>query len=762
MGRPAEGNRLDEEGRDPPETPAPVFAARALKSAIFGTPAPPIDDDTVFEEERQTIAAGRERAKLQARSWSPNKPPGILLTPGTATTRRKTVSFGNEIENKQDEKRNAIETAGLDVDPDDFTGNFPSPFVAKSDTPTKPARKTTLTKALENAREGKAAKSETTRTSSEPQPSSKNTNTTKDKNVLSSEHGRQQSSRDTERKLEEGDTLTGEMTMDLNQPHSQSGRYWKSEYESYHEQALAEMKKLIGYKQLVKQYAKLKDAENIDLSEKLKEYKQAIVSMEDKISQLSSRVTRSGIGGNDDRSPELVKELARHTALSVQYKSKVAEFEAVLEDDHISNSPVKQRQNSSHRSEETKIYTTLELVKAREQLTEMASLRDEVQTLRQSLSTAEKSTQKLQEENIRLTEQLLHANLRFEKHIEKCEKKRKSVDEQRQKRDEVVQNLQSDYDKLREAAKSQRRDSEHLLRKRHEQIVELKQEIASLRGAGSTAQELQRALQGKDTQHDRTIFEYETQIENLKAKQELDSTVESSLKDKRGRHYNAPNTASKPHSLNENAQVRESFIPVSSQSISRPSKVLMSSKIAYSQTPNGSPRRRSSHSALSELVNFGKNQPTPFQRSGPVQHTPLTHVTPLISRFSNMSLDSPDMQLPSPEPSLPRATSRAIHERSCHPNHGPSMFNIASSPPKAAIVRPRVSNELPRQKSNSNMGSRLTTNLASSRGVTSDTARVRGSIPPERAAAAKARLEQKQAEKRRAQAANVDKENILN
>ncbi|KAH9215744.1 hypothetical protein DL95DRAFT_388368, partial [Leptodontidium sp. 2 PMI_412] len=52
LGRGAEGNRVDEYNpdREPPETPAPVFAARALKSAIFGVPARP-DDDTIYEIE---------------------------------------------------------------------------------------------------------------------------------------------------------------------------------------------------------------------------------------------------------------------------------------------------------------------------------------------------------------------------------------------------------------------------------------------------------------------------------------------------------------------------------------------------------------------------------------------------------------------------------------------------------------------------------------------------------------------------------------
>lgn len=714
----------------------------------------------MLEEQRKSRVAVRERAESQARSLSPTKLPGILLTPGTATTRRKTVSFGNEI--PEDAKKNASEVPGQGRPSEDLPGKFPSPFVSRLDASVKPARKTTLTETLENAREGKSAKSEATRTSSKSQPKPKENNFMVDTKGFASGSVRQQSNQDPSRQMQDGDTLTGDMTVDLNQPHSQSGRYWKSEYEQYHEQALAEMKKLIGYKQRAKEYAQMKDTENLNLSGKLKEYQHAIGSMEYKISQLSAQVALAGTDGNDDLSPELVKELARQTALSVQYKSRVAEFQAALEgSDDISHSPIKQpRASCIPEGPNDHSTRARELKNAREQLKEMASLKNEIRTLRQSLSTAERSNQKIQEENTRMAEELLQANLRLERHLENCEKRRRSFDEQRQKRDEIVQKLQNDYDNLKESAKSQRRDAEQFLKKKHEQIVELKKEVASLRGVSSNAIELQRALQKKDTQHDHTIAEYQTRTVDPteKQRQHLDAATSSMG----ARTYDALDLTLKPILLNEGIRASESFIPVSNQTICPPSKAFISSKNVRSETPTGSPRPRSSHTALSELVNVEKNQPTPFQRTGPVQHTPLAHVPPLTPGFSKMSSKSSEMQLPSPESSLPRITSRAIHERSCHTSPGPSMFNVASSPPKAAIVRPRVSNELSRQKSNSNLGTRVPTNLSSSRGTGSDTSRVRGCIPPERAAAAKARLEQKQAEKKRAKAQSADKENVRN
>ncbi|KAL2068171.1 hypothetical protein VTL71DRAFT_16269 [Oculimacula yallundae] len=763
LGRPTEG-RVDDDNpdREPPETPAPVFAARALKSAIFGAPAPP-DDDTIYDIEREF---GAEASKVtkdpQPRNLSPTKPPGILLTPGTATTRRKTVSFGNDVAEKEVDK-NTAGRRGRNRLLDDSDKQLPTPFVTRPETSSRPVRKTSLTQALEDSRQEKTPKSEPKRASMEVEPATKRAPATKDKITAVDTISKDSQSKQRDsglRQSVEGDNTDMDMTVDLNIPHSRSGKYWKSEYEQYHEEALLGMNKLMAYKELAKSYAKHKDAENIDLAKKLKESQQTVAIMEDRMFEVSARIALLGKDGNGDDAPELVKELARQAALGVQYKAQVEEFRAALEGDESSPSKHARKHRSSRRLEENDIDTSRELRQARVQLKEMASVKEEVSSLRQSLSTAEKSVQKLQDENTKLAQQLLHADLRLEKHLETCEKKRHSSDEHRQKRDEAVQNLQNDYDRLKEQAKSQRRDAEHLLKRRHDQVVELKKEIASLRGADANAQDIQTVLQEKTSEHDRTVAELRLEIEELKDKLKQSVKETPSSKGTRERRLDMSSLTSKPLPVIEPPPVRDSQIPVSSQSLSRPSKVIMASKHSRSETPTGSPKHRSSYSALSELTNGGNGEPTPFQRSGPVQHTPLGPITPLANRFSNLSLESSEMHLPSPEPSLPQITSRAIHDRNCRPSPAPSMFNIASSPPKAAMVRPRVSNELLRQKSNSNLGSRQNANMASSRISNIDSSRMRNPIPPERAAAARARLEQKQAEKRRAQALGVGKENV--
>ncbi|KAK0116242.1 hypothetical protein ONS95_013267 [Cadophora gregata] len=767
LGRTAEGNGDDDQylDRDPPETPAPVFAARALKSAIFGA-LPQQNDDTIYEiDTKSGLEAGKDARDLQPRNISPTKPSGILLTPGTATTRRKTVSFGNEVVDKDVDKKTAAQRVTRRSRlSDDGEKQASTPFAQATEEPTRAARKTTLTRALEKVRE-ETPKIETRQPSKELDLEPRKSRTSIE-TALNTESVNpikpQQSSRVLPRHSDDDDNTDLEMTVDLKYPRSQSGKFWKAEYQQYHENALLEMKKVLAYKELAKSYAKHKDAQNIELTKKLNDAQKQVKDMEDKMFELSARITLSGKDGNGDEAPELVQELARQAALGVQYKAQVEEFRAALEGgDNNQNSPSKHARNrrASRQSEEAEIDTHRELKRLHEQLKEMASMKDEFSSLRQSFSAAEKLVQKLQDENSKLTQQLLHADLRLEKHLEKCEQKRQSLDEQRQRRDEIVQNLQNDYDKLKEQAKSQRRDAEHLLKKRHDQVVDLKREIASLRAADTNAVEFQRVLQEKTAVHDRTVAELQKQIADLKGKfqQNTKETASSGLS--RERIFDASVLASKPLPSLASSQARESQIPISSQFVSRPSKVLMASKTSKSETPTGSPRRRSSYSAMSEMTNRGHGEPTPFQRSGPVQHTPLGPLTPLTNRFSTLSKDSGEVHQHYSEPSLPPATSRAIHERSCRPSPGPSIFSIASSPPKAAVVRPRISNELSRQESQSNINSRQNANTASSRLSNLDSSRMRNPIPPERAAAARARLEKKQAEKKRVQALGADKEN---
>lgn len=724
-----------------------------MKSAAFGTPAPP-DDETIHEIEKtkkQEEPTPRKSTKdVQSRSISPTKPPGILLTPGIATSRRKTVSFGHEVLDKAE--KNAIEKGTTK----DAAGKRHSSGEAKSDQPSKLTR---LTRALENAREGRAGRagSERSRGSFESHPLLDVDPSGDDKEATNAQFERRasknsKSNQDLVQELMTGQHSDGDMTMDLNEPHSQSGKYWKSEFEQYHDEAQAEMKKLTRYRNLAKSYAKKKDAEALDLAEKLKEEQRRVVSMEDKISKLSAEIATSGLEGEEDKSPVLIKELARQTALAVQYRAQVEEFRAALEgnDCHIdarnggkrSTSPIKDQAQSL-------LDTQQELKRTREHLKEMGALRDVLRETKKKLATAEEISKKLQEENTKLTQELLHSDLRLENEIEKSEKRRQSFQERLQKKDEALQSLQKDYDTLKESAKSQRRDAEHLLKKRHDQVVELKKELASRKSAESTVKDLQQALQEKTAEHNKVISDYQRQIERLINTQSED--IQMVTLPTNAALAQASQTTTMIVSNHENSHPRDSQIPVLSQSLARPLKALATTKHSRSENPAGDLGTRSSHAALSNIINGASSERLAPQISSSVQYTPMAN------RFSDLSLEAPDMALRSPEPSvLSQAHGRAIHEKNCQPSPRPSMFIIPSSPPKRAMMRSRTSGELARQRSINALAN------ASSRLSSLEGSRTRNTLPPERAAAAKARLEQKNAEKKRAQAMGVEKENIRN
>lgn len=668
----------------------------------------------------------RDMAASRPGNISPTKPPGILLTPGTATSRRKTVSFGNEVVDK----------------PDEGKGTTQPPRRRAS---SRASRKTSLTQQLEDAREVKASKTAANKPSTQSIPPV-NVETRGAKAAAEKEQFEPSKTKKPEKSNQEllqemvsGATSNNDMTLDLNEPRSQSGRYWKSQFQSYHDEAKAELQNLLKYKQLAKMYAKSRDSEATNLHEMLRDEQRKVAKMEEKISQLSARIATAGLEGIDDESPELIKELARQTAMALQYKSQVEEFRAALED----GSPEKRNSQdgkilTSPRTEQTLLETNRELKKAREQLREMSSLRSELDSVRHSLSTAEKTIRKLQDENTKLTQELLHADLRLEKHVEKSEKRRQSAEEQRQRKEEALKTLQKDYNEMKERAKSQRRETEHLLKQKHDQAAEMRKEIASLRGADSTAQDFHQALERKTKEHDKIVADLQAEIASLKAKNRRREEIVVS------KTSSMPPPERVPVS-NENFQAHESQIPVSTPAISKPLKTVASARHLRSNTPAGSPlpRTRSSHSALSEIVNQADVDTVPPTRtSGPVGYTPL------MKRFSDMSIASPDLKFSSQEPT-PQLPSREIHQRNCRPSPMPSMFNIPSSP-KPAMMRPRVSDDLPRKRSSNDLLGRRQPSVNSSQMPGSESSRVRGNLPPERAAAARARLEQKNAEKKRA------------
>lgn len=394
-----------------PDTPAPVFAARAFKRALFGTPAP--QREVQSRKETRAAAARSEKPKPSTTDEhkgyeSPTRPQGILLTPGTGTSRRKRVSFGR------------------DVKPNTATANAEA---AKSRPRTK------LQEALEKSRK------ENSRASGDDQARKPNF----DPDEAEGDGA-----------WEEVDELDREpdITVDLNEPRSQSGQYWKSEFQKYHDEARSEMEKLVKYKQLAKSYAKAKDAEALDLNERLKEEQSKVVQMEQKITELAGQVTAKQGQGKDTRDDrKLMKDLTRQTALAVQYREQVEELETLLrESGYDADGNRRRRGGTSPRTTQTLLETQRELRKAREQVKELNDLRYELKCVKTDLSTSEQRGLKLEGEKKKAVADLAKSEIK----VADLERKLANAEQERQRKDSQYEKLKADYDALREKNKMQK------------------------------------------------------------------------------------------------------------------------------------------------------------------------------------------------------------------------------------------------------------------------------------------------------------------
>jgi hypothetical protein len=184
---------------------------------------------------------------------SPTK--GILMTPGTAAARRKTVTFGDHVlDNAKDKVKDGSKT-GL---PADFPGKFPSPWVQQADkmedagTPNERKRsRSKLTEDLHKAKEESAKK----------------------------------------KAAENGDQRLGEQNYgDAEEPDSESGRYWKAEFDSYRERTIREVKKLIAKQRAAKSFARDKDLQCIELSDQLRHEKKRAEKLELRAAELEAQV----------------------------------------------------------------------------------------------------------------------------------------------------------------------------------------------------------------------------------------------------------------------------------------------------------------------------------------------------------------------------------------------------------------------------------------------------------------------------------------
>ncbi|KAL2172529.1 hypothetical protein VTG60DRAFT_5283 [Thermothelomyces hinnuleus] len=442
-----------------PDTPAPVFAVRALKTALFGTPAPR-DRRPASKTGKDNTAPqnGDQTAASASTDKSPARPPGILLTPGTGTTRRKRVSFDHDVKQGSGGTARAS-TTGL---PDNCPGKFPSPWVDRNGDEAQSRPKTKLQQAMERSRKGSVKE---------------NASDVKDFAYPSKEP------EDAWEEVEDDDEsdIEADVTTDLNEPHSRSGKYWKSYFETYHSDAKTEMEKLVKYKHLAKSYAKMKDAEALELSRKLKEEQEKVKAMEEKVAEMSRQVALASKrkGGESDQA--LLDEVKKQTALAAEYKLQVEDLENLLRNkiDEGGDGRQRQRRTASPRTQQTLMKTQRELRRARSQLRELERLQEERDRLRSDLKFAEQRASKLAEENRKLSSELSLGASRI-KDLEK-----------------QLEDSKGSYEKLKDDAKSRYLEAQQVLQKKNAKISELQEEIESLKQGGADHRRATRSTRAK-------------------------------------------------------------------------------------------------------------------------------------------------------------------------------------------------------------------------------------------------------------------------
>ncbi|KAE8354300.1 spindle pole body formation-associated protein-domain-containing protein [Aspergillus coremiiformis] len=462
---------------EPPETPAPVFAIRAFKSALFGTPGPDDEDLTERAPNPKDLTANQSsRANLSLKPTtgntndvpratkadldmavnamvSPTK--SILVTPGTASNRRKTVSFGLGVvdnERKRDDLSNKPSRTPLSS----------QWLINSSDGKAKPRSK--LTQALMDSRD----------TSPKESGGLENPQSSESKTIASS-----------------AEDDTGDDTINLNEPRSQSGKYWKAEFDSYRNKTTQEIRKLIQYRSVAKAYARKKDEEALRLAEKLKGEEVKVAEMERHVTQLAS--TMVGENSKADKE-ELVQELTKQTALALQYKHRVGLLRKLLEQHGVVSGDVDNIAGPSETTKETSGETAEELRKAQQalaeanaQIEEMKRQQSEFTKLKDLAQSSEQKASDLEKENLTLKQTLA----RVKQEMTKYEGRRKEKEARLKQREAKLELRVQEYrERLKSASQHHRELEDGLTQSFNEERCHMQDQIDLLRLKLSTFERL--------------------------------------------------------------------------------------------------------------------------------------------------------------------------------------------------------------------------------------------------------------------------------
>ena len=441
---------------EPAETPAQLFPFRAFKQAIFGTPG---SNAGVVDDVEESLVLGRRSSHREQRGFpdssavengvrvgervdadrsetptsSPTK--GILATPGTASARRKTVSFGAGVVDNERKQGDTVKYAKTPPKPKDGVGVH-SVSTSPSDGNGKPPNK--LMQDLLDAREESRLK-----------PPSRNG---------------QRPSRDNR----DTTMATGSLgepdddTANMDEPRSQSGKYWKMEFENYRISTNQEIKMLIRYRRAAKLYAEKKDSEAMRLAEKSRDHEAKVAELERRVSEFASKMLHEEPEVDTER---LVQELAKQTALAVQYKHQVRSMRKLLERhgvgyDTEEQEPGKaQEQDDSDKPEDNrKIIQSLDRAKAK--IDGMKQEQSDIERLQDVVRSSERKTFTLEKENNALRQTIT----RYKQEMTKYEDRRKERETKLKQRESKVEARLMDCRERLKQTSHQHRQAEDALR----------------------------------------------------------------------------------------------------------------------------------------------------------------------------------------------------------------------------------------------------------------------------------------------------------
>jgi hypothetical protein len=258
------------------------------------------------------------------------------------------------------------------------------------------------------------------------------------------------------------DNLENEdITINLEDPHSESGKYWKTEFDNYRVRTNREIKKLIQYRSIAKSYARKKDTEAMRLADKLKEEEEKVAEMERQVSRLASSMVGEGSTGDKE---QLVQGLTKQTALALQYKQQVTSLRNALErHDVVSDvANITQKKNEelpSNDSAEELRKTQQELEQANAKIAAMQQQQSELSTLQDLAQSSEKKAQALEKENNTLKQTLA----RVKQEMSRYEGRRKDKETRLKQREaRLEQRIQEYREKLKTVSQEYRASEENL------------------------------------------------------------------------------------------------------------------------------------------------------------------------------------------------------------------------------------------------------------------------------------------------------------